>query len=215
MPGTRDTFFDPEELRHVNIAFVDPFQLDRSNYIARGKHQDCNISDPAAHTTTNTSAPSPAVDCTPAVDCASIVQYGMLTPEIIEQTSRARRVWLSTKAAIELKQAIELYAILHPAAHTTANTHTPNPAVDNTSIVQHGMLTLEMIEQTSRARRLNTKDAIEIYAQLPSKASHTARFLADKYSVTSKAIRDIWTGKTWSATIRYAEKTQKNTHKQR
>jgi len=217
MPGTRDTFFDPEELRHVSIAFVDPFQLDGSNYIARGKHQDCNTSDPAAHTTAITSAPNPAVHCTPAEDCASIVHYGMLTPEIIEQTSRARRVWWSTKEAIELKQAIELYAIHYPAAHATANTSAPNPAVNCTSTVQHGVLTPEMIEHTSRTRRavLSAKEAIEIYAQLPSKACHTARLLAGEYGVTAKAIRDIWTGKTWSAIVRPAKKQKINTHNQR
>jgi len=208
MPGTRDTFFDPDELRHVNIAFVDPFQLDSSNYFARGKHQDCNMSDPAAQTTTDTSAPNPAVHCTPAADCASIVQYGMLTPEIIEQTSRERRIWLGTKEAIEFKQAIEIYVMLGAADHTAAITSAP--AVHCTSVVQHGILTPGRIQQRSRkCKGLRAEQAIEIYAQLPSKTSHTAVFLAYKYGVTSKAIRDIWTGKTWSDTVRSTKKTKK------
>jgi hypothetical protein len=59
---------------------------------------------------------------------------------------------------------------------------------------------------------LSTEQVIDIYAQLPCKTKNSATLLAVKYGVTSKAIRDIWTGRTWSATVEIA-KNKKYSHK--
>jgi len=148
MSGSKQGVFDPEELRRVNIAFVDPFWFDSSNSFARGKHQDSMSFDPTAYTTPYTSTPNPAVQFT----FTNTLEYGKLTPEINQPMSRSYK------------------------------------------------------------ERLSTEQVIEIYAHLPHKATNTARLLAVKYGVTSKAIRDIWTGRTWSATVGIA-KNKKYSHK--
>jgi len=106
--------------------------------------------------------------------------------------------------------------LLDAAAYTTAYTSTPKPAVDSSSILEYGILTPERNQVMSRRWRicLSTQQVIDIYTQLPSKTTHTASILAVKYGVTAKAIRDIWTGRTWSDTVGSA-KNKKPTHKQR
>jgi len=190
MSGAKQGLFDPEELRRVNIAFVDPFWFDSSNSFARGKHQDSMSFDPTAYTTPYTSTPNPAAQFT----FTNTLEYGKLTPEINQPMSRS-----------------------YTTAYTTPYTSTPNPAVQFTftNTLEYGKLTPEInqpMSHNSYKERLSTEQVIEIYAHLPRKATNTARLLAVKYGVTSKAIRDIWTGRTWSATVGIA-KNKKYSHK--
>jgi len=45
--------------------------------------------------------------------------------------------------------------------------------------------------------RLNAEQAINIFHQRATKTKHTAALLAAEYGISSKAIRDIWTRKSW------------------
>jgi len=45
--------------------------------------------------------------------------------------------------------------------------------------------------------RLTPDQAISIFNQRKNKTKRTASLLSAKYGVSSKAIRDIWTGRTW------------------
>jgi len=49
----------------------------------------------------------------------------------------------------------------------------------------------------NRVRHLEACDVRYIWSLRKHKVSKTAGTLATRYGVTSKAIRDIWTGKTW------------------
>jgi hypothetical protein len=45
--------------------------------------------------------------------------------------------------------------------------------------------------------KLTEKNVVDIFQLRLGKKPTTAGTLAEKYGVTAKAIRDIWTGKTW------------------
>ena len=50
-------------------------------------------------------------------------------------------------------------------------------------------------------RRLKQAEAVAIYlAQLGPAPKKAAGRLADEFGITAKAVRDVWTGKTWHAT---------------
>jgi len=50
-------------------------------------------------------------------------------------------------------------------------------------------------------RRLTREEAVAIYlAQLGPAPKKAARCLAAEFGITAKAVRDVWTGKTWHAT---------------
>jgi len=52
-------------------------------------------------------------------------------------------------------------------------------------------------------RRLTRTEAVAIYlAQLGPAPKKAARRLAVEFGITAKAVRDVWTGKTWHATTR-------------
>ena len=56
---------------------------------------------------------------------------------------------------------------------------------------------------TRRVRvRLRSHQAIQIFIQRKEKTRPTAAMLATKYGISSKAIRDIWTRKSWSEDTR-------------
>ena len=46
--------------------------------------------------------------------------------------------------------------------------------------------------------RLTAKNAVEIYKMKKHKTPKSAASMAAKYSVTPKAVRDIWTHVTWT-----------------
>ena len=50
--------------------------------------------------------------------------------------------------------------------------------------------------------RLSSRQAIHIFNQRGIKTKHTAMLLAAEYGISSKAIRDIWTGRSWSKDTR-------------
>jgi len=50
--------------------------------------------------------------------------------------------------------------------------------------------------------RLTADQAILIFNQRRTKTSRTAALLAEEYGISSKAIRDIWTLKSWAAETR-------------
>ena len=53
-----------------------------------------------------------------------------------------------------------------------------------------------------RRVRLIQEQAIQIFTHRKTKTKHTAAVLAAKYGITPKAIRDIWTRKSWSQATR-------------
>ena len=66
--------------------------------------------------------------------------------------------------------------------------------------------TNELPESVMPARteriRLTPDQAIHIYCQIETKTTGTATLLATEYGVTSKAIRDIWTRRSWAQDTR-------------
>jgi len=50
--------------------------------------------------------------------------------------------------------------------------------------------------------RLNAEQAIHIFNQRATKTRHTAALLAAEYGISSKAIRDIWTRRSWAEDTR-------------
>ena len=50
--------------------------------------------------------------------------------------------------------------------------------------------------------RLSSHQAIHIFIQKTTKTKFTATRLAAEYGISSKAIRDIWTGRSWSQDTR-------------
>jgi len=57
-------------------------------------------------------------------------------------------------------------------------------------------------EQLEARAKLTSDQAIHIYEMRSTKTSSTAALLSAEYGITSKAIRDIWTRKSWAAIIR-------------
>ena len=69
-------------------------------------------------------------------------------------------------------------------------------------IVQLAAITIdtlpELAEVVAERVRLSPDQAIYIFQQRSTKTSRTAALLSAKFGVTSKAIRDIWTGRSWA-----------------
>jgi len=63
-------------------------------------------------------------------------------------------------------------------------------------------LELPELPEARERTRLTADQAISIFNQRRTKTSRTAALLAAKYSISSKAIRDIWTLKSWATETR-------------
>ena len=68
-------------------------------------------------------------------------------------------------------------------------------------IYEHSLPVVLATSVPGRAR-LNPEQAINIFKQRATKTKDTATLLATKYGVSSKAIRDIWTRKSWAEDTR-------------
>ena len=68
-------------------------------------------------------------------------------------------------------------------------------------IVQHAPIALQP-EVVPERVRLGPDQAIYIFKQREAKTARTAALLSAEYGVSSKAIRDIWTRKSWAEDTR-------------
>jgi len=61
-----------------------------------------------------------------------------------------------------------------------------------------GIVMYSQSERVSGRARLTSEQAIAIFKMRRTKKARTARLLANKYGISPKAIRDIWTRKSWA-----------------
>ena len=191
--------FDPVELLGTTIPFVDPFRFDESDFRAESPApSSMNLNHSSflklrASLTTESTLASLAAASYPRFQSPEpyrpfVVQPAAAYPRFqdFEPYQEPSVVQVQPAAAYPRFQDSEPFlgsSVVQPAAiDLSAQPEVP------TAVPERG--------------RLTPDQAIYIFLQKETKSSRTAALLAAEYGVTPKAIRDIWSHRTWAHSTR-------------
>ena len=185
--------FDPCELIGTRIPFLDPFAYNDSDFQTEAPTPPglswgltwLTGATPIFQDSEPDQAPVPHAP-------QSIVQIASIAVDTHPEVAPERARWTSDQAGFQF---------------TAPGPSMPGCAIPlfqqpHQHIVQFAAIAVntqpELQEVTPDRARLTPDEAIHICIMRRTKTARTAALLSAKYGISPKAIRDIWTGKTWA-----------------
>ena len=215
-----ESLFDPVELLGTSIPFVDPFSYDDRVFYDSGF---CSSEQAPAEKTPGSSE-------VPTHKRKADMMVPTETPNYLSRLGR--RLPLHTVYAASHFSYGQLLPVsfesMHPRlAAQSLRPHLPailsqeprrNPQIvpDDSTVLQHipsilpfGQVALALLDSAGSGSgsvaeriRLTPDQAVQIFLLGRTKTAGTAAELASRYGISAKAIRDIWTKKSWAQDTR-------------